>query len=103
MLIDYLLFVDRKAAGVIEAKKVGTTLSGVAQPGGGRVGHYPGLHLRPAGAVVWASPARALAEALALGVIGGIYSLSFGYVIAELMILAPMESVCGKINMSSDT
>jgi type I restriction enzyme R subunit len=28
---DYLLFVDRKAAGVIEAKKVGATLSGVAQ------------------------------------------------------------------------
>ncbi len=26
---DYLLFVDRKAAGVIEAKKVGTTLTGV--------------------------------------------------------------------------
>jgi type I restriction enzyme, R subunit len=31
---DYLLFVDRKAAGVIEAKKVGTTLSGVAQQAG---------------------------------------------------------------------
>ncbi len=27
---DYLLFVDRKPAGVIEAKPVGTTLSGVA-------------------------------------------------------------------------
>lgn len=27
---DYLLFVDRKAAGVIEAKKAGVTLSGVA-------------------------------------------------------------------------
>src|SRR5689334_15753007 len=26
---DYLLYVDAKAAGVIEAKKVGTTLSGV--------------------------------------------------------------------------
>ena len=34
---------------------------------------------------------------------GGIYSLSFGYVIADVMILAPMESVCGKINMSSGT
>ena len=31
---DYLLFVDRKAAGVIEAKKVGATLSGVAQQAG---------------------------------------------------------------------
>ena len=40
-------------------------------------------------------------EALALGVMGGICSLSFGYVIAEVMILTPMESVCGKINMSS--
>lgn len=28
---DYLLFVDRKAAGVIEAKSEGTTLSGVAE------------------------------------------------------------------------
>lgn len=28
---DYLLFVDRKAAGVVEAKKVGVTLSGVAE------------------------------------------------------------------------
>src|SRR5512137_2640998 len=28
---DYMLFVDRKAAGVVEAKKVGTTLSGVAE------------------------------------------------------------------------
>jgi type I restriction enzyme R subunit len=26
---DYLLIINRKAAGVIEAKKVGTTLSGV--------------------------------------------------------------------------
>ena len=42
-------------------------------------------------------------EALALGVMGGIRSLSFGYVIVEVMILAPMESVCGKINMSSST
>jgi len=44
-----------------------------------------------------------LAEALALGVVGGIYGLSFGYVIAKVMILAPMESVCGTINMSSGT
>jgi type I site-specific restriction endonuclease len=28
---DYLLFVDRKAVGVVEAKPEGTTLSGVAQ------------------------------------------------------------------------
>lgn len=28
---DYLLFVDRKAAGVVEAKPEGTTLSGVAE------------------------------------------------------------------------
>src|SRR5258708_2186327 len=28
---DYLLFIDRKAAGVIEAKPVGMTLSGVAE------------------------------------------------------------------------
>jgi len=28
---DYLLFIDRKAAGVIEAKQAGTTLSGVAE------------------------------------------------------------------------
>jgi type I restriction enzyme R subunit len=28
---DYLLFVDRKAVGVIEAKQMGTTLSGVAE------------------------------------------------------------------------
>jgi len=31
---DYLLFVDRKAAGVVEAKPVGTTLSGVADQTG---------------------------------------------------------------------
>lgn len=29
--VDYLLFIDRKAAGVIEAKSEGTTLSGVAE------------------------------------------------------------------------
>ena len=28
---DYLLFVDRKAVGVLEAKPAGTTLSGVAE------------------------------------------------------------------------
>ena len=28
---DYLLFVDRKAVGAVEAKPVGTTLSGVAE------------------------------------------------------------------------
>lgn len=33
---DYLLLVDRKAVGVIEAKKVGTALSGVAE----QSGHY---------------------------------------------------------------
>ncbi len=32
---DYLLFVDRKAAGVVEAKPEGTTLSGVAEQAGG--------------------------------------------------------------------
>ena len=32
---DYLLFVDRKAVGVVEAKPVGTTLSGVAEQAGG--------------------------------------------------------------------
>ena len=31
---DYLLFIDRKAAGVIEAKPEGTTLSGVADQSG---------------------------------------------------------------------
>jgi type I restriction enzyme R subunit len=31
---DYILFVDRKAAGVVEAKKVGATLSGVAEQAG---------------------------------------------------------------------
>lgn len=32
--VDYLLFVDRKAVGVIEAKSEGTTLSGVAEQSG---------------------------------------------------------------------
>ena len=31
---DYMLFVDRKAMGVVEAKKVGMTLSGVAEQAG---------------------------------------------------------------------
>lgn len=31
---DYLLFVDRKAVGVIEAKAEGVTLSGVAEQAG---------------------------------------------------------------------
>ncbi len=31
---DYLLFVDRKAVGVVEAKPEGTTLSGVAEQAG---------------------------------------------------------------------
>lgn len=31
---DYLLFIDRKAVGVVEAKRVGTTLSGVAEESG---------------------------------------------------------------------
>jgi len=30
-LADYLLFINRKAAGIIEAKPEGTTLSGVAE------------------------------------------------------------------------
>lgn len=46
---------------------------------------------------------RVLAEVPALGVMGGIYGPSFGHVIANLMILALMESVCGKINLSSGT
>jgi type I restriction enzyme, R subunit len=33
---DYLLFVDRKAVGIVEAKPEGTTLSGVAE----QAGHY---------------------------------------------------------------
>jgi type I restriction enzyme R subunit len=34
---DYLLLVDRKPVGVVEAKKEGTLLSGVAE----QSGHYP--------------------------------------------------------------
>jgi type I restriction enzyme R subunit len=38
---DYLLFVDRKAVGVVEAKKVGTTLSGVAEQAGSYAAGLP--------------------------------------------------------------
>jgi type I restriction enzyme, R subunit len=38
---DYLLFVDRKAVGVIEAKQIGTTLSGVAEQSQSYITHVP--------------------------------------------------------------
>jgi len=38
---DYLLFVDQKAVGIIEAKPEGTTLSGVAEQAGGYVAGLP--------------------------------------------------------------
>lgn len=38
---DYVLFVDRKAVGVIEAKPVGTTLSGVAEQSEGYMSDLP--------------------------------------------------------------
>jgi hypothetical protein len=38
---DYLLFVDRKAAGVIEAKPEGTTLTGVAEQSGSYIAALP--------------------------------------------------------------
>ncbi|MBN2452018.1 MAG: DEAD/DEAH box helicase family protein [Lentisphaeria bacterium] len=38
---DYLFFVDRRAAGVIEAKKAGVTLSGVADQSGGYATKLP--------------------------------------------------------------
>ncbi len=38
---DYVLFVDRKAVGVIEAKPVGTTLSGVAEQSADYMGDIP--------------------------------------------------------------
>jgi type I restriction enzyme R subunit len=38
---DYMLFVDRKAVGVVEAKKVGMTLSGVAEQAGGYAAGLP--------------------------------------------------------------
>ena len=37
---DYLLFVDRKPVGVIEAKAIGTTLLGVAEQSGKYLGGY---------------------------------------------------------------
>ena len=39
---DYLLFVDRKPAGVVEAKKAGVTLSGVAEQSGYYAENLPG-------------------------------------------------------------
>jgi len=38
---DYMLFVDRRAVGVVEAKKVGTTLSGVAEQAGSYAAGLP--------------------------------------------------------------
>jgi len=38
---DYVLFVDRKAVGVIEAKKVGTTLRGVFEQSAKYMAHFP--------------------------------------------------------------
>jgi len=38
---DYMLFVDRKAVGVVEAKKIGTTLSGVAEQAGSYAAGLP--------------------------------------------------------------
>ena len=38
---DYLLFVDREAVGVIEAKQMGTTLSGVAEQSRSYITHVP--------------------------------------------------------------
>ncbi|GAF73846.1 unnamed protein product, partial [marine sediment metagenome] len=38
---DYLLFVDRQAAGVVEAKPIGTTLSGVAEQTGDYMAGVP--------------------------------------------------------------
>jgi type I restriction enzyme R subunit len=47
---DYLLFVEGKAAGVIEAKKAGTTLSGVEA----QTSRY--IHEPPAGLAKWGDP-----------------------------------------------
>jgi len=48
---DYLLFVDRKAVGVVEAKPEGVTLSGVAEQAG--LVHAGRLwHLSPSGEAV---------------------------------------------------
>ncbi len=41
---DYMLFVDRKAVGVVEAKKAGTTLSGVAEQAGSLRGRTAAEH-----------------------------------------------------------
>ncbi|MBA3810218.1 MAG: DEAD/DEAH box helicase family protein [Caulobacteraceae bacterium] len=49
---DYLLFVDRKACGVVEAKPEGRTLSGVAEQAGGYQQQLPG-HLAN-----WGDPLR---------------------------------------------
>lgn len=38
---DYLLFVDKKAVGVVEAKPEGTTLSGVAEHTDGYIASFP--------------------------------------------------------------
>ena len=38
--VDYGLFVDRKAIGVIEAKSAGTTLSGVAEQSEGYIRNF---------------------------------------------------------------
>jgi type I restriction enzyme R subunit len=49
---DYLLFVDRRACGVVEAKPEGTTLSGVAEQASGYQNELPG-HLAN-----WGDPLR---------------------------------------------
>lgn len=38
---DYFLFINRKAVGVIEAKQIGTTLSGVAEQSQSYITHIP--------------------------------------------------------------
>lgn len=49
---DYLLFVAGKAAGVIEAKPAGTTLSGVAEQSEGYMGELPPFYQK------WSDPLR---------------------------------------------
>jgi type I restriction enzyme R subunit len=49
---DYLLFVAGKAAGVIEAKPAGTTLSGVAEQSQGYMGELPPFYQK------WSDPLR---------------------------------------------
>ena len=39
--VDYALFVERKAIGVIEAKSAGTTLSGVAEQSAKYIRNFP--------------------------------------------------------------